>query len=521
MGLRLKVALWVLLLFLVSAGLSLWLLREQLRTGYGELDREAAVDRLGQLLLALDEQFLQLDLELRAWSNWEELHRHVQRPDAAFAARNLQPEAVAASGVSWLAVHRADGSLALQVGTPEAASWALPGSLAPGTLRKLQQARLSASEASLPCGLARAGVQILMICQRALLGSAGQVLPGEAAAVTVATLLGQRISQHLSSHSALRFIVEPLGATQSLAGEALAVDLPTLTGQGPVRLQEQGSELQLSWPLRDVGGVPVAVLRAYWPRQGLARAEALLGRVGALVLGLAATLALGLMLVPYRLVVVRLERLGREMREIRHARDWARRVSVRGADEVAELAEGTNALLAIIAEQVQALEALTRSDPLTGLANRRGFDECLEQALGQSRRDGRPLYLLLADVDYFKRYNDHYGHQQGDLALKTVAACFAQVARRPADLAARLGGEEFALLLPDTDLQGARHCASALRQALRQAAVRHEAGPESGLLSLSLGLASMQPGDGAEQLYLRADQALYRAKQGGRDRLSE
>lgn len=132
-----------------------------------------------------------------------------------------------------------------------------------------------------------------------------------------------------------------------------------------------------------------------------------------------------------------------------------------------------------------------------------------------------PFQPTFTNSHYFKRYNDHYGHQQGDLALKTVAACFAQVARRPADLAARLGGEEFALLLPDTDLQGARHCASALRQALRQAAVRHEAGPESGLLSLSLGLASMQPGDGAEQLYLRADQALYRAKQGGRDRLSE
>jgi diguanylate cyclase (GGDEF)-like protein len=521
MGLRLKVALWVLLLFLVSAGLSLWLLRAQLQTSYGALDREAAVDRLGQLLSALDEHFLQLDLELRAWSNWEELHWHVQRPDALFASRHLKPEAVAASGLGWLAVHRADGSLAVQVSTPEAAAWGLPESLAPDILRQLRQMRLSASTASLPCGLARAGEQILMLCQRALLGSASQVLPGETAVVTVASLLGQPIRQSLASRSGLRFILEPLGPTQSLAGEALAVDLPTLTGQGPVRLLEQGSELQLNWPLRDVAGVPVAALRAYWPRQGLAHAEALLGRVGALVLGLAASLALGLMLVPSRLVIVRLERLGREMREIRQSRDWARRVSVRGADELAELAEGTNALLAIIADQVQALEALTRSDPLTGLANRRGFDERLHQALGQSRRDGRPLCLLLADVDFFKRYNDHYGHQQGDQALKTVAACLSQSARRPADLAARLGGEEFALLLPDTDLPGARHCATALQRAMREAAVVHEAGPDSGVLGLSLGLAQLQPEDDAERLYLRADQALYRAKQGGRNRLSE
>lgn len=521
MGLRLKVALWVLLLYLLGGGLSLLLLREQLRTSYAELDREAAVERLGQLLQALDEQLLQLDLALRAWSHWDELHRHVLRPDAAFAARNLSPQTVAAAGVSWLAVHRADGSLAFQISAPEAVSWGLPHSLTPGVLGQLEQAKLQGSSRSLPCGLARMGEQLLMLCQRSLLGSAGQVPTHGAAAVTIATRLDSRISHNLNSHSAMRFLLEPLGPTQSLRGEALAVDLPSLTGQGPVRLQEQGGELQLSWPLRDITGVPVAALQGYWPQQGLARAEALLGRVGALVLGLAATLALGLMLVPNRLVIVRLEKLGWELREIRQSRDWARRVSVQSDDEVTELAKGTNALLAIIADQVQALEALTRSDPLTGLANRRGFDERLEQALSQSRRDGRPLCLLLADVDFFKRYNDHYGHQQGDQALKIVADCLASSGRRPGDLAARLGGEEFALLLPDTDLEGARHCATALQRALREAAVVHEAGPETGVLGLSLGLAQLQPEDDAERLYLRADQALYRAKQGGRNRFSE
>ena len=140
MGLRLKVALWVLLLYLIGGGFSLLLLRDQLRTSYGELDREAAVEQLGQLLQALDEQLLQLDLGLRAWSHWDELHRHVLHPDAAFAARNLSPQTVAAAGVSWLAVHRADGSLALQVSAPEAASWGLPESLTPGVLRQLEQA---------------------------------------------------------------------------------------------------------------------------------------------------------------------------------------------------------------------------------------------------------------------------------------------------------------------------------------------------------------------------------------------
>ncbi|MFN5047790.1 diguanylate cyclase domain-containing protein [Roseateles sp.] len=521
MGLRLKVALWVLLLYLLCGGLSLWLLREQLQRSYGELDREAAVDRLELLLLALDDQFLQLDLELRPWSNWDELLQHVRKPDTAFAARNLSPQAIASSGLSWLAVHRADGSLALQAASPAAASWGLPQTLSPATRALIERARLAQASAPLPCGLARSGERLLLLCQRPLLGSTGQVVPGDAAVVTAAIAMGPQISSALARRSTLRFTLEPISPTQALAGDALAVELSTLTGYGPVRLRELDSELQLNWPLRDIGGVPVVALRAYWPRQGLLRAEALLERVGALVLGLAAALALGLMLALDRLVVVRLARLGREVRGIRESRDWRRRVSKQGGDEVAELAKGTNALLAIIADQVQALEALTRSDPLTGLANRRGFDEYLEQALNQSRRDGRPLCLLLADVDFFKRYNDHYGHQQGDQALKIVADCLASSGRRPGDLAARLGGEEFALLLPDTDLDGARHCAAALQRALREAAVVHEAGPETGVLGLSLGLAQLQPEDDAERLYLRADQALYRAKQGGRNRFSE
>jgi diguanylate cyclase (GGDEF)-like protein len=209
------------------------------------------------------------------------------------------------------------------------------------------------------------------------------------------------------------------------------------------------------------------------------------------------------------------------MEQIQGRRHWLQRVSVQGKDEISALAQRSNELLGIIAEQVQTLERLSQTDPLTGLSNRRGLDARLQQALLQHRRDGRPLCLLLTDVDFFKGYNDRYGHQQGDQALKIVADCLAGAARRPGDLAARLGGEEFAVVLADTDLAGAMRCAEALQQALRQAAVVHEGGEAEGLLTVSLGLAQAQDDESAESLYRRADEALYRAKQGGRNRLSE
>lgn len=166
------------------------------------------------------------------------------------------------------------------------------------------------------------------------------------------------------------------------------------------------------------------------------------------------------------------------------------------------------------------LEVLAAQDALTELANRRRFDEVLAREVRRAEREGHPLALLLVDLDYFKRYNDSYGHVQGDACLQSVARVLMHVAQRPGDLAARYGGEELAIVLPNTALAGAASVAQRLLQGVGELGVEHHASP-FGLVTVSIGVAVLEPGTSAADamaLVEAADRALYRAKEAGRNR---
>lgn len=166
------------------------------------------------------------------------------------------------------------------------------------------------------------------------------------------------------------------------------------------------------------------------------------------------------------------------------------------------------------------LEGLSMLDGLTGIANRRRFDEVLESEWQRSRREHAPLALVICDIDHFKEFNDHFGHQCGDEALKAVARTLEASLHRPADLAARYGGEEFALILPNTDRDGAFKVAEAAREAIRQLNILRDDLGGDDRVTISLGVAIAIP-DGEnepDELINAADRQLYRAKEAGRDR---
>ncbi|AUN95667.1 sensor domain-containing diguanylate cyclase [Pseudazoarcus pumilus] len=283
------------------------------------------------------------------------------------------------------------------------------------------------------------------------------------------------------------FVEDAMGA--SLAEQALYRDHVLVAERGVLR--EAGEYGERLVAFRHLKRYPLAVVVTQ------SREEVLAGWIGEARRGTLGVVLLSISLAGAGLFVLRLmaQRLRAED-ELRDARDALREANVR-------------------------LQRLAAEDGLTGLANRRAFDERLAAEIARARRERTPLSLLLVDVDHFKPYNDLYGHLEGDDCLREVAALIRQVAtHRGGDFAARYGGEEFAVLLSGTAEDGAARVGERLRAAIADAGIEH-AGSPCGYLTLSVGAAALcidMPGD-AQDLMRRADRALYQAKHDGRDRV--
>ena len=253
------------------------------------------------------------------------------------------------------------------------------------------------------------------------------------------------------------------------------------------------------------------------------------------LLGTAACLGLGLA------IAIAHARIGRPLLALAEAAEaigngakarvpWHRTVG-----EIALVIQSFNRMVEEITKRQGALESANRElesanrqltdlaeqDALTGLANRRAFDRRLEAAWKHGQRHARPVGLLILDLDHFKQFNDRYGHLEGDACLIRVARQLKAVQLRPQDLPARLGGEEFAVLLPETDLAGAIAVGERIRAALHEMMLLHEGSPH-GIVTASIGAAAMVPPDISDPraLLAAADRALYAAKAEGRDRVS-
>ena len=217
------------------------------------------------------------------------------------------------------------------------------------------------------------------------------------------------------------------------------------------------------------------------------------------------------------------------------AGNYAARSDIQADNELAALAAGFNEMSAAIESDIaarqrveadlleakNALEALAHRDGLTNLPNRRHFDDKMEKEWRRTQRAQQPLAVLMMDIDFFKGYNDHYGHGGGDECLKQVAAALAHALVRPGDLVARYGGEEFVAILPATELAGALLTAERLRSRIEELALPHERSQAAGHITLSIGCASMVPSPecAPAQLLAAADRMLYQAKTQGRNRV--
>lgn len=175
----------------------------------------------------------------------------------------------------------------------------------------------------------------------------------------------------------------------------------------------------------------------------------------------------------------------------------------------------------LLREQAETLRSFAFIDGLTGIANRRRLDEYLADEFKRAARSNSPLSVIMLDIDYFKQFNDTYGHQNGDFCLKRVANAIKATLNRPADLVGRYGGEEFAIILPDTSFGGAGTLAEEIRKHIESLAIPHEKSKVAPYVTLSLGISNVQSYTDTSDatLMTQADQALYQAKTNGRNRV--
>lgn len=198
--------------------------------------------------------------------------------------------------------------------------------------------------------------------------------------------------------------------------------------------------------------------------------------------------------------------------------DETRRMAARSRDVEQSLA-ASNAEIADLREQIAIISNEAMTDALTGLRNRKAFDEALAEQTAAAAGEAEPLALLMLDIDHFKKFNDTYGHPLGDEVIRLVGGCL-NACTKGRDIACRYGGEEFAVILPATDLVGAATVAEQIRATVAGKKITRKRTNETlGQITLSIGAAQWHPSEPAEEWVQRADEALYAAKQAGRNRV--
>lgn len=515
MGLRLKIiaALLGILLALAIAGSAM--LRWEMERSFQEREHIEATGDMRRLLLTFEAQLTQLDLMLGSWANWSEMYAHAQHPSTRFSREEVSAEAIHNSHFDWLILADPTGKIIDLVEVPQP-DGQMPLHTFLNDSSPLQLLLPAITDESAACGLVQIQRGITLLCFRPLHKSDGQ--GPTYGTVIVGRWLGETLLAAVRNQTKLDFSLE-LNQDNATPTKNVSRDTFPPFSQGAPAIVEHPDYLTVRSPFNSITGRPIGNIALHWPRTTrLDALDSMNKNQWALFLVIAITGMLMLLVID-RLVVHRLRHMRDELANIRESTRWEGQVSSHGKDEIADLANYINGNLDLIRTQMAELHNLSMTDTLTSLPNRRRFDEQFERAVGKFQRSLRPMALALIDIDSFKRYNDTYGHPAGDAALARVAHCLRDSAQRPGDLPARIGGEEFAIVLEDTDLHGARECIEATRQQLLAAAIEHSNNSTGSVMTLSCGIAIARQNDTPDTLYSRADTALYEAKAQGRNRV--
>jgi diguanylate cyclase (GGDEF)-like protein len=513
MGIRIKLLLTFILCFGLMATLSMAPLERSMNESYDAIERREIIGNTTRMLQGMEAALAALSSQSADWAVWSAMYDFTKRPDMSWAVDNIGANAMTPAHLSLAMVFDAKGKLLLFNTRSEQG-----GTLALPNLLSGPYASLFATESishQPQCGLMKTDAGLMLSCRTRISRNDGS---GEFVGnLVLGRLLDQSMILKLREQTQLDFELHGnLSMPQGLQAWPVSATIGSFGSQSFMSAHETKT-YHFFYQLQDVLKQNVGILTLDISRDVYAQGVLLHNKVRQLFIWMALGTAVLLGFAVHHLVIRRLRLLTNEMSTLAQESAWHSRIKVSGNDELGQLSSGVNTLLELIEQQVTTLKSLSITDPLTGLHNRREFDARLNLEFARQQRQRQALALLAIDVDYFKAYNDHYGHPAGDLILKELAQIFSAAVSRSGDLVARTGGEEFCILLPDTDAAGAIALAERIRSKLKARNLPHAASHIADYLTVSIGIA-IAGDETIDNFVARADQALYRAKREGRDR---
>ncbi|MDT7515498.1 sensor domain-containing diguanylate cyclase [Rhodoferax mekongensis] len=521
LGLASRVVASFILVFGLMGSVGLYLMKRSLLPTFETIDRKAAYDAAKRVLSGIDEQLVSLSVLNHDWAYWDEMYEHLLKPNQKFQVSNIGPAAMATSNLNAVMLMNLKGEV-IGFGARALSNERTPQMR---DILGILLGRWQGEAQHIPvtkCGLSWVLERPASICWTGVVHSDGSHPPS--GTVVMVRELEPDSLKNIAANAGIDFKLDAPGEVKGRSSEkesslqmAKFQYLPALE----LTLISQDTVIDIHSTLPGLNGRSFARVDMRIERQWMVQAEKLLTDMMMQWAVVAFVSGFMLISVIQRWLVRPVARLRTDLASLGESKRWDSVLKYDRPDEIGELTKGINALLLVLHEQVRKLESVSRTDALTGIANRRKLDERMTLELSRLARHAVPLSLLLIDVDHFKRYNDTYGHPEGDAALRKVAAVLASCSRQQ-DLAARFGGEEFAVLLPNTDESGARSVAEKIMQGMSALNIPHAQSPTSPRLSVSIGGTTwleIQSG-GAETLISQADKALYVAKRDGRMRAS-
>ena len=510
MGLREKLVALFFIGFASTCSLGIAILVRNLGADFAALERNEALRLNDQLVRNFKAELEHLNELNTDWADWGGMYTFAQTLSPQFAADEVGAGALASAKLSFVAIFDNDRRRTFLRAAADLVDQESNKGLSM-TLAAMQ--RLYETQGTTKtCSLHGADGEIFLLCWQNIRRSDGSGEPH--GTLLMGRLLDEHILRRMRNQSALDFAIEnalpqAIPGGPGAAGGTLSTDSLVIGG---------ADKHMLTGRMLDASGQPVFLFHLRLPSDIERSGRQITWRVILVVMIGALFSGVVLMLGVQYFLVRRLQLMERQLRNVGASGGWPEQIATPpGGDEIATLGATINRMLRVLREQGQALELLSLTDPLTRLANRRAFDRGLGTAMSLSQRSVVPLSLLVLDVDHFKAYNDLYGHPAGDCVLVAIGQILRDAASRPADLAARIGGEEFAILLPNTTPVGAIRVATRIHAALAAQAIAHAGSPVSDRVTVSVGVTQALQDETTDEFVTRADRATYGAKNAGRN----